>query len=199
MALILFLLAKVAWHTCSLCGTEATPFFWKAQYLQAFSLKPVPFCKLFAGLGSTNKSANSHLFSSYLTLALSSPPCFPLHLSSYLNLSGRSDKNCLLSPPVLLGYNRPLDTHSTQETMQLMRWPNEEHYLCPLQSLVNSFLLPLIFTLIFLGLEVYSSKFFNAQVSSISTKKFVLSCLTRSALSHLCCNKHSLLLNSLSL
>ena len=34
----------------------------------------MPFCTLFAGLGNTNKSAISHLFSSYLTLALSLPP-----------------------------------------------------------------------------------------------------------------------------
>ena len=39
---------------------------------------------------------------SYLTLALSSPPCPLLHLFFYLNLSGR---NCLLSVPVLSGYN----------------------------------------------------------------------------------------------
>ena len=41
-------------------------------------LKPAPFCKLFAGLGSINKSATSLLFSSYLTLVLSSPPSFLL-------------------------------------------------------------------------------------------------------------------------
>ena len=50
--------------------------FRQAQYAQNFPLKPAPFRKLFAGLGSTNKSATSLLFPSYLTLALSSSPSF---------------------------------------------------------------------------------------------------------------------------
>ena len=45
------------------------------------------------------------LFSYYLTLVLSSPPYPFLHLSPYLKLCGRSGRNCLLSPPVLSGYN----------------------------------------------------------------------------------------------
>ena len=61
-------------------------FFRQAQYVQVFPLKPVPFYTLFAGLGSTNKSAISPLFSSGLTLVLSSPFCPLLHLSSYLSL-----------------------------------------------------------------------------------------------------------------
>ena len=45
--------------------------FRQAQHVQVFPLKPAPFCTLFAGLGSTNKSAISLLFSYYLTLVLS--------------------------------------------------------------------------------------------------------------------------------
>ena len=52
--------------------------FRQAQYVQVFPLKPAAFCTLFAGLGSTNKSAISLLFSYYLTLVLSSPPSFLL-------------------------------------------------------------------------------------------------------------------------
>ena len=37
--------------------------FQQAQYAQDFPLKPALFCKLFAGLGSTNKSAISLLLS----------------------------------------------------------------------------------------------------------------------------------------
>ena len=37
--------------------------FQQAQYAQVFPLKPALFCMLFAGLGSINKSATSHLFS----------------------------------------------------------------------------------------------------------------------------------------
>ena len=52
--------------------------FRQAQYAQVFPLKSAPFCTLFAGLGSTIKSAISLVFSYYLTLVLSSPPPFLL-------------------------------------------------------------------------------------------------------------------------
>ena len=55
--------------------------FQQAQYVQVFPLKPGSFCTLFAGLGSTNKSAISLLFlsnsRSFLT-TLFSPPSFLL-------------------------------------------------------------------------------------------------------------------------
>ena len=107
MALFLFLLVRAvaAFLPTAFYVALRPPFpFRKAQYAQIFSLKPVPFCMLFAGLGSTNKSATSLLISSYLTLVLSSPPRLLLDLSSYLKLCGRSGRNCLLSP-VLSGYN----------------------------------------------------------------------------------------------
>ena len=88
-ALFLSLLSKtaLAYLPTALFVALRPPFsFQQAQYAQVFSLKPAPFCKLFAVLGSTTKSAISLLFSSYLTLALSSPPCSLLHLSFYLNL-----------------------------------------------------------------------------------------------------------------
>ena len=115
-------------------------FFQQAQYAQVFLLKLAPFCTLFAGLGSINKSAIFLLFFSYLILVLSSSSCSLLRLSCYLNLSGR---NCLLSPPVLSGYNGSLDTCFVRETAQLMSWPDGERHSCPLQFLVVFFLLPL--------------------------------------------------------
>ena len=51
--------------------------FRQAQYAQVFLLKPAPFCTLFAGLGSTIKSA-VFLLSYYLTLVLSFAPLFLL-------------------------------------------------------------------------------------------------------------------------
>ena len=135
---------------CPLCGTETTlSFFGRPSMLKFFLLKPAPFCTLFAGLGSTNKSAISLFFSSCLTLVLSSPPCSLLHLSSYLKLCGRSGRNCLLSPPVLLDYNGSPDTRFSWGTTRLMSWPDGVRYLCPLQSLVASLLLSLISTLVF--------------------------------------------------
>ena len=128
---------------CSLCGTEVTLFFQQAQYAQVFPLKPAPFCTLFAGLGSINESATFLLFSIYLILVLFSSSCSLLRLSCHLNLS---DRNCLFSPPVLSGYNGSLDTCFFWETVQLMSWPDGEHYSCSLQFLVVFFLLSLVST-----------------------------------------------------
>ena len=55
--------------------------FRQAQYAQVFLLKLVPFCTLFAGLGSTNKSVTSLLLlsdSCSVLAALPSPPSFLL-------------------------------------------------------------------------------------------------------------------------
>ena len=122
--------------------------FQQTQYAQVFPLKPAPFCKLFAGLGSINKPASS-LFFFYLTLVLSSPFCPLLHLFFYLKLCGRSGRNCLLSPPALSGYNGSPDTRFSRGTTRLMSWPDGERWLHPLQSLVVSLLLSLVSTLLF--------------------------------------------------
>ena len=123
--------------------------FWQAQYVQVFPLKPAPFCTFFAGLGSTNKSATSRLFSSYLTLVLFSPPRSVFHLSSYLKFCGRSGRKYLLSSLVLSDYNGSQDTHFSRGTTRLMNWPDGERYLRPPLSLVVSLLLSLVFTLLF--------------------------------------------------
>ena len=123
--------------------------FWQAQYVQVFPLKPAPFCMLFASLGNTNKSAISLLFSSCLTLVLSSPPCHLLHLSSYLKLCGRFGRNCLLFPSVLSDYSGSPDTRFYRGTTRLMSWLDGERYLRPPLSLVVSLLLSLVNTLVF--------------------------------------------------
>ena len=109
----------------------------------------MPFCALFSGLGSSNKSAISPLFSSNLTLVLSSPPCPLLHLSCYLKLCGRSGRNCLLFSPVLFDYNGSPDTRFSRGTTRLMNFPDGERYLRPPLSLVVSLLLSLVSTLVF--------------------------------------------------
>ena len=150
-ALFLFLLARAApvFLPTALSVVPRPLFpFWQAQYVQVFLLKPAPFCTLFAGLGSTNKSAISLLFSYYLILVLSLPPCPPLHLSSYLKLCGRSGRNCLLSLSVLSDYNGSPDTRLSRETTRPMSWPDKKRYLHPPQSLVVSFLLPVVSTLV---------------------------------------------------
>ena len=123
---------------CSLCGTEATLFFQQTQYGQVFPLKPAPFCKLFAGLGSTNKPATSLLLSDSCSVLSS---IFPFTL-----ISGR---NCFLSPPVLSGYNRFPDTRFSRATTRLMSWADGKRYLFHKQFLVISLLLSLVSTLVF--------------------------------------------------
>ena len=151
-ALFLFLLARAAPAylptTLSVVLRPLFPFQ-QAQYAQVSLLKPALFCTLFAGLGNTSKSAISLLFSSCLTLVLSSPPCPLLRLSSYLKLCGRSGRSCLLSPPVLSGHNGSPDIRCSQGTTRLMSWPDGERYFRPLLSLVVSLLLSLVSTLVF--------------------------------------------------
>ena len=151
-ALFLFLLTRAALASLpSAFSVALRPLFpfQQAQFAQVFPLKPTPFCTLFAGVGSTNKPANSFLFSSYLILVLSSPPCPLLHLSFYLKLCGRSGRNCLLSPPALSGYNGSPDTRFFWGTTRLMSWPDGERYLRPPQSPVVSLFLSLVSTLVF--------------------------------------------------
>ena len=79
---------------CSLCGTEATLSFSAGnfhQYAQVFPLKPAPFCKLFANLGGTNKTAAFLLSDSCSVLnTLSSPPSFLLPQSLWKEASSLS-------------------------------------------------------------------------------------------------------------
>ena len=148
-ALFLFLSAKAALaylpNALFVAWRPLFPFR-LAQYAQVSLLKPAPFCTLFAGLGSTNKSATFLLL--YLTLVLSSPLYPFLHLFFYLNLSRRSGKNCLFFPPVLSDYSGPPDTRFSRRTTRLMSWPDGERYLRPPQSLVVSLLLSLVSALV---------------------------------------------------
>ena len=79
----LFLLAKVALaYLPTALSVALRPLFpvRQAQYAQVSSLKPAPFCTLFAGLGSTNKSAISGLSDSRSVL-LFIFPCTSISLA----------------------------------------------------------------------------------------------------------------------
>ena len=143
MSLFLFLLAKASWAylpTALFVALKSLSPFRNAQYDYVFPLKPAPFCKLFARLGSTSKSITSLLFSSYLTLVLSSPLCLFICFSFYLNLSGISGRNCFLSLPILSDNNGSVDICLSRGMTRLMSWPDGKRYSCPLQSLVISLL-----------------------------------------------------------
>ena len=171
--------------------------FRQAQYAPVFPLKPAPFCTLFAGLGSTNKSANFLLFSYYLTLVLSSPPCPLLRLSCYLNLCGRSGRNC---PFFLLFYQATMgpghsflpgnDTADELARRGALLAPSA--IPCSLSPLISRIHSRLISDL----RRTVSSKFFDTQIFLISTEELVLPRHARSVLSRLRCNGHSLLLGS---
>ena len=155
--------------------------FRQAQYAQVFPLKSAPFCTLFAGLGSTNKSAISLLFY-YLTLVLSSPPCPLLHLSCYLKLCGRSGGtvfSLLFSGHSFLPGNDAADELARRGALLA-----PSAIPCSLSPLVSDWR------------RTVSSKFFDTQVPSISTEELVLPRHARCVLSRLRCNGHSLLLGS---
>ena len=108
------------------------PFpFWQAQYVQVSPLKPVLFCKLSAGFGSTNKCAIFFLFYFSLTLALTSPPRSLLH-ETFWQIWQELCSNffCTIRPG--------LNTCFFQGMTRLMNWPDGERYSNLLQSLVVS-------------------------------------------------------------
>ena len=106
------------WCTCQLLSL----WHWggsssqQAQYAQVSLPKPAPFCKLFAGLGSANMSATSHLFISYLTLAVFSPPC--LLLLFYISISLADLAGTVFS--LLSGCNESSDTRFSRGTTRLI-------------------------------------------------------------------------------
>ena len=124
---------------CSLCGTEAT-----------FSFLAGPVCSSFSAEACTILHAcwsRQHQQACYF----SSLPFFLL-----------PDTLCLLSPPVLSGYNGSPDTRFTWRTTRLTSWPDGERYLRPLQSLSSDWR------------RTVSPNFFDTQVPSISTEELVL-------------------------
>ena len=196
-ALFLFFLTKAApafLPTALFVALRPLFPFRQVQYDQVSLLKPAPFCTLFAGLGSINKSATSLLFSYYPTLALFSPPCSLIQLSSYLKLCGRSGRNCLLSPPVLSGYNGFPDIcffSGNNAADELARWGAllaPSAIPCSLSPLISR-----IHSCLFSDWRrTVSSKFFDTQVPSIATEELVLPRHARCVLSRLRCNGHSL-------
>ena len=144
-ALFLFLLVRAAaafLPTALSVALRPLFSFRQAQYAQVFPLKPAPFCTLFAGLGSTNKSAISLLFSYYLTLVLSSPPSFLLSQTLWQTWQELSSLSCSIRLQWVPGHS------FYRGTTRLMSWPDGERYLRRPLSLVVSLLLPLVSTLV---------------------------------------------------
>ena len=199
-ALFLFLLARAApafLPTALSVALRPLFPFQQAQFVPVFPLKPAPLCTLFAGLGNTIKSAIFLLFSSCLTLALSSPPCPLLHLSCYLKLCGRSGRNCPLSSCSIRLQWIPghlfLPGNDTADELArrgaLLAPSAIPCSLSPLTSRIRS-------RLFSDWRRTVSSKYFDTQVPSFSTEELVLPRHARCVLSRLRCNGHSLFLGS---
>ena len=181
-ALFLFFLAKVA--LAAYLPTALSLALWplfrsqQAQYVQIFSLKPAPFCTLFADLGSTNKSATS-LLSDSLHPILSS--IFPLISISQADLTGT------VFSPCTTGYSILLRNDAADELARRAALLVPSVISCSLSRIHSSLFSD--------WRRTVSSKFFDTQVPSISTEELVLPRPTRCVLSRLRWNGHSLLLS----
>ena len=178
---------------CSLCGTKATLSLWQAQYVQVFLLKPAPFCMLFAGLGSTNKSAIFLLFlsDSYSVLAaLSSPPSFLLSQTLWQIWQELSSLSCSIRLQWVPRHSFLPGNDAADELARRGASLAPSAIPCslsPLTSRIHSYLFSD-------WKRTVSSKFLDTQVPSISTEELVLPRHARCVLSRLHCNGHSLLL-----
>ena len=184
--------------SCFLGGTKATLSFSAGLLCSSFSAGA---CAILHALCWSRQHQQVCHFSSLFLLSDSRPVLATLsspHLSFYLKLSGRSVRNCLLSPPVLSGYqwvpghlflsgNDPADELARRGALLA-----PSAIPCSLSSLISR-----IHSCLFSDWRrTVSSKFFDTQVPSISTEELVLPRHDRCVLSRLCCNGHSLLLSS---
>ena len=182
---------------CSLCGTEATLSFSAGPVCSSFSAEA---CAILHALCWSQQHQQACHFSSLLLLSdsrsvlttLSFSPSFLLSQTLWQiwqELSSLSFCSIRLqwvpSNAFLLGNDAAVKLAKQGALLAPSAIPCS---LSPLISRIHSFL-------ILDWRHTVSSKFFDTQVPSISTKELVLPHHARCVLSRLCCNGHSLLLN----
>ena len=144
-------------------------------------------------LVSAVPSSLPFLFSSYLTLALSSPPYSLLYFFFHLNLCQKLFS--LFSSSIRLqwvpGHLFLPDDDAADELARRGALLVPSAIPCSHSSLICG----IHFSFFSNWRRTVSSNFFDTQVSSISTEELVLLRHARCALSRLCCNGHSLLLS----
>ena len=197
-ALFLFLLARAAAAFLPIALSVALrrlfPFR-LAQYVQVFPLKPAPFCTLFAGLGNTIKSAISLLLlsdSRSVLATLSSPPSFLLSQTLWQIWQELSTLFCSIRLQWVPGHSFLPGNDAADELARRGALLAPSSIPCSLSPLISR-----IHSRLFSDWRrIVSSKYFDTQVSSISTEELVLPRHARCVLSRLRCNGRSLLLGS---
>ena len=168
--------------------------FRQAQYAQVFPLKPVPFCKLFAGQQVCHFSSLLLSDSRSVLATLSSPPSFLSSQTLWQTWQELSTLTCSIRLQWVPGHSFLPGIDTADE---LARWG----VLLAPSAIPCSFspLISRIHSRLFSDWRrTVSSKYFDTQVPSISTEELVLLCHARCVLSHLRCNGHSLLGSYLS-
>ena len=171
--------------------------FWQAQYVPVFLLKPAPSCTLFAGLRNTIKSAISLLLlcdSRSVFATLSSPPSFLLSQTlwqMWQELSTLSFCSVRLQWVPEHSFFPGNDAADELARRGALLAPSAIPCSLSLISRIHSHLFS-----DWRRRHTVSSKYFDTQVSSISTEELVLPHHARCVLSCLRCNGHSLYLNS---
>ena len=171
----------------SLCGTETT-FYFSTGPVLVFLLKPAPFAS--SPQVSAAPTSMPFLFSFSPTLALSWPLC-PLHSSNPLaDLPSLS--SCTLGLQWIPEHSFLPRNSATDELARRGALLVPSAVPCSLHPLTSR-----IHSCIFSDWRcTVSSKFFDTQVSSVSTEELVLPLHGRCVLSRLRCNRDRFLLST---